>query len=83
MTTKSLKPCYRASGNGSSTIADTPRGAAINYFNRNPKTRKCYVIQGTYDGLFFTVNFGRVRPKFWKDVTKRTADTLPDTCSGE
>ena len=82
MTTPS-KPCYRATGNGFGTIADTPRGAAINFFNRNPKARKCAVIHGTYDGFFFTVVFGRVWPKSWKDVTRKTAATLPDTLTGE
>ena len=66
------------------TPADTPRGAALNFFNAHPAKRKCDVIEGWDDGASFVIKFGNIRrPKSWKNVTKKTAATLPDTLTGE
>lgn len=66
-----------------SCYADTPRGAADNFFRAHPTKRKCAVIEGWHDGQAFVVKFGAPWPKSWKDVTKKTAATLPDTLTGE
>lgn len=63
--------------------ASTPKEAAILYFEKFPKSRKCDVIQGTIDGHFFTVAYGRASlgqwPTSWKEITKKTIDSLPNT----
>ena len=66
-----------------SCYADTPRGAALNFFNAHPKARKCCVIEGWHDGQAFVIKFGNPWPKSWKDVTRKTAADLPDTLIGE
>lgn len=52
------------------------------YFEAHPKSRKCSVIEGTADGYFFTIRYGRASqgewPKSYKDVTKAKAATLGD-----
>lgn len=63
--------------------ADTPRDAAINFFNAHPAKRKCSVIEGWDDGQAFVVKFGNPWPKSWKDVTRKTIPTIPDTLTGE
>lgn len=74
---------YRASGKDSGVTRDTPRAAALAFFEAFPNKRKCDVIAGESDGHFFTVAFG-IRysacgmPQSWKDVTKKTAKELPE-----
>lgn len=66
---------------GTSVVKDSPKDAAIAFFEQNPGKRKCSVIQGKQDGHFFTVAYGLARggmPSSWKDVTKKTAQDLPD-----
>lgn len=65
-----------------STYADTPRGAALNFFNAHPTKRKCDVIECWDDGVSLVIKFGNPWPKSWKGITKKTADTLPDTLTG-
>lgn len=73
---------YQAYATGGTKVTKaTPREAAIAFFEQNPGKRKCNVIQGEQDGHFFTVRYGRRSegdwPTSWKDVTKKTAPTLP------
>lgn len=69
-----------ASG-GKATVRATPREAAMAFFEENPSKRKCSVLEGTVDGHFFTIRYGRASegdwPQNWKDVTKKTAMELP------
>lgn len=75
---------YQAYAKGAQTKAkDSPRAAAVAFFEQHPTRRKCDVIEGTVDGAFFTISYGRASegkwPSSWKDVTKKTAGELPDT----
>jgi hypothetical protein len=79
MTTKE----YRASATGGFVAyASTPRAAAEKFFTAFPKKRKCNIIEGTSDGTFFTVTFGRASegkwPQSWKDISQKTVQTLPE-----
>lgn len=69
-----------ASG-GFSRTAETPYQAAQAFFEAFPNKRKCDILEGTKDGHFFTVAFGRKStgdwPQSWKDVTKKTMADLP------
>jgi hypothetical protein len=73
---------FRASAKGSGVTSDTPQKAAKLFFDTFPTKRKCDIIEGATDGYFFTVTYGRSSagewPQSWKDVTKKTADNLPD-----
>ena len=73
---------YRACGTEGCALENTPRAAALAFFTKFPTKRKCDVIEGTYDGLFFTVSYGRVSegqwPASWKNVTKKTLIELPE-----
>lgn len=64
-----------------STYSPSPRDAALAFFAANPTKRKCALVEGTRDGYFFTVAYGRAStgdwPRSFKDVTKKTATTLP------
>lgn len=75
MTEKTI--AYRASSKHGGRTASTPREAAIAFFEAFPKARKCDVVQGTTDGAFFTVAYGRRSPPSWKDVKKNGAALLP------
>lgn len=74
---------YRATGvDNRGVTGSTPREAARKFFEANPTKRKCNITEGMTDGHFFQVAFslradGR-KPERWKDVTKKTAETLPD-----
>ena len=68
---------------GYKIMAPTPRQAAAAFFLHFPEKRKCDIIQGDHDGLFFTITHGNPWPKSWKDVTRKTAADLPDTLTGE
>lgn len=80
---------FQADANGhSARSAMTPRGAAIAFFDANRTARKCRVYEGFADGRFFTIEYGQRTypnetaprwPRNWKDVTKRTLASLPDT----
>jgi hypothetical protein len=77
---------YRASSQHGGVIADTPRKAALAFFDQFPSARKCSVIEGIADGHFFTVAYNSRPgkwPKSWKDVTRKTAATLPDADTQE
>jgi hypothetical protein len=73
---------YQAFGKAGRITKETPRKAAMAYFEQFPSSRKCDVIQGETDGPFFRVTYGRSSngewPESYKDVTKKTASTLPD-----
>lgn len=76
-----MSTAFQAYGKAGRVTADTPRAAAVEYFARFPASRKCNVIEGTQDGPFFTVSYGRASegkwPSSYKDVTKRAAAGLP------
>jgi len=73
---------YRAYSKHGANVADSARAAALAHFDRFPSARKCAVTSGTVDGDIFTVVYGRASlghwPESWKDVTRKTAHTLPD-----
>ena len=73
---------YRASAKGAGMTAETPQKAAKLFFETFPAKRKCDIIQGETDGQFFTVTYGRSSagewPQSWKDITKKTANSLPN-----
>lgn len=76
---------FQAYGNGSRVTGSTPMEAAVAFFEQNPNKRKCNIVEGTLDGHFFTVRYGRASegdwPKSWQDVTKKAAQDLPTTAS--
>lgn len=71
---------FQAHGTAGKVTATTAKEAAIAYFEAFPKSRKCNVIEGTVDGQFFTVHYGRHSegkwPESYKDVTKKQVATL-------
>lgn len=71
---------FQAYGNAGKVTKPTAKEAAKAYFEVFPKSRKCDVIEGTDDGQFFTVSYGRKSegkwPTSYKDVTKKTAETI-------
>ena len=73
---------YQAYGKAGKYTGETPKKAALGYFDKFPSSRKCDVIEGDDDGHFFTITYGRASlgqwPTSYKDVTKKTACTLPD-----
>lgn len=69
---------FRAFGKDCGVTANTPRAAAVMFFERFPSKRKCDVREGESDGGFFTVTFGRGQGARWNDVTKKTAHDLPN-----
>lgn len=70
---------FRAYAPGNvSVTAPTPRAAAQALFERYPNKRKCNVIEGVLDGIHFETRYNpKAWPQSWKDVTKKTLDTLP------
>ena len=75
---------FRASASdGSGVTESTPFSAAKKFFETFPNKRKCSVVEGSVDGHFFTVSYGRKSegkwPSSWKDVTRKTAECLPQT----
>ena len=67
---------YQAYSSRGQVTAETPCDAAAAFFDKFPTARKCDIVEGEKDGAFFTVAYGRISPKSWKDVTKKTAATL-------
>jgi len=67
-------------GNSSGVACNTPKEAAISFFERNPSKRKCNIYEGMDDGHFFSVSFGRKSTGEWpwtkKDVTKKDVPAL-------
>lgn len=61
--------------------ADTPRAAAEKFFSENPRAKKCEIIEGTYDGAFFTrairMNTKGQPARSFRDVTKAKIAELP------
>jgi hypothetical protein len=75
---------YRASAkDGSAITKESPRAAALAFFERFPDKRKCNVTEGEIDGAFFVVKIGRLSnpswPSRWENVTKKTAPGLPES----
>lgn len=73
---------YQASAKGCHTTAETPRKAAEKFFDMFPSKRKCNVTQGETDGMFFIMKISVDVHQYtlanrWKDITKKTIDTLP------
>ena len=70
---------YQAHAPGASVTAATPRAAALAFFEQHPHRRKCSILEGHKDGLFFCVRYSRDDwPRSWSDVTKNGAQGLPD-----
>jgi hypothetical protein len=73
---------FQAHASGCTVTASSARKAAQAFFEKFPNKRKCSIIEGTIDGLFFTVVYGRQSegqwPQSFKDVTKKTMGELPD-----
>ena len=71
---------YQAWAKGNFRITrDTPRAAALAFFQTWPTKRKCSITEGVSEGIFFTVTYTYGNPpKRWKDVTSKTAATLPE-----
>lgn len=71
---------FQAYGHAGKVTRDTAKQAAESYFIEFPKSRKCDVIQGESDGLFFTVTYGRKNdgewPTSYKNVTRKTISEL-------
>lgn len=73
-----MSTAYQAYATGGFKVtADTPRQAALDFFARFPTKRKCNVIEGTTGDGFFTVTYGRIMPKSYPDVTKKSLYDLP------
>jgi hypothetical protein len=73
---------FRAFGNDAGVTAETPRKAALAFFERFPNKRKCDVVAGESEGGFFSVRLSLVASggaQTFKDVTKKTAAALPDS----
>lgn len=73
---------YKAYGaQGDCASKSTPKAAAEAYFEKYPSSRKCDVVEGTTDGVCFTLacHIARPdkRPQSWKGVTKKSASQLP------
>lgn len=68
---------FQAYAKGDRATADTAFDAARIFFERFPNRRKCNLIEGTTDGKFFTVVYGKGAGRSFKDVTKKTAENLP------
>lgn len=81
-TTQEPVKAFQAYGNAGKVTRATAKEAAVAYFETFPKSRKCDVTEGTVDGNFFTVRYGRASegdwPQSFKDVTKKQAATLGD-----
>ena len=76
-----MKNQFRAyADNAISTYGETPRSAALAFFEANPKKRKCSIVEGTKDGAFFTIEYGRQSdgnwPEHYRDVTKSIIKNL-------
>jgi hypothetical protein len=60
---------------------DTPREAALAFFEANPRARKCNVTEGELDGQFFSVRISTLAAggsaRRWVGVTRQAANTLP------
>jgi hypothetical protein len=73
---------FQAYANGCTVTASSARKAAQKFFETFKGKRKCNVTEGTVDGPFFTVVYGRASdgewPQRFTDVTKKTIETLPD-----
>lgn len=74
---------FKAYGTKGAGYATTPRAAAAAFFERNTGARKCNVIEGWDDGQCFIIKYGNPFPKSWRDIAKKTVNTLPDTTTGE
>jgi hypothetical protein len=61
--------------NGSlqSPICDSPRDAALKFFERYPLRRRCTVAEGTLQGELF---ISALRGKKWFDVTRKVIPSL-------
>ena len=72
---------FRALGaDDAMAFAGTPIDAAKAFFAQYPKKRKCDIIEGVREGIFFTVAWGATRkgnyPNRWVGITPKTIDTI-------
>lgn len=72
---------YQAYSPHGRVTRNSPQAAAVAFFAQFPKARKCNIVEGTTDGPFFTVTYGRLSEGKWpytaKDVTRKTVGELP------
>ena len=69
---------FKAHGKAGYVTRSTARDAAAAYFAEFPTSRKCSVIEGETDGLFFVTTYGHGKAHFYaKDVTKKQVAGLP------
>lgn len=72
---------YQAYSPHGRVTRESPQAAAAAHFATFPKARKCNIVEGTTDGHFFTVRYGRASTGDWpytaKDVTRKTCGGLP------
>jgi hypothetical protein len=77
-TTKQITKFRAYAKDAPSTYGESPHEAALLFFSRNPKKRKCSVIEGYIDGPAFVTAY---TPGNWPysahDVTKANLYTLP------
>lgn len=68
-------------------IGESPRDAALKFFEKYPNARKCEIIEGKSDGRLFTVIYGKASefdwPDYYKNVTRKTVMALPGTDGGQ
>jgi hypothetical protein len=82
MSTSQAKNTFNAYGvNGSTSVyADSPRAAALAFFEANPARRKCNIVAGVIEGAFFTVSYGCASngewPESYRDVSRAQAESL-------
>jgi hypothetical protein len=71
---------FQAYAKGDRITATNPHDAAYKFFQTFPNRRKCTVIEGTYDGVCFTVRYGLSSkgewPRSFKDITRASIRDL-------
>lgn len=76
-----MKAYQAYAAGGARVTRNTPREAAVAFFEAYPTKRKCDIVEGTDDGGFFTIQYGLASkgdwPRSFKGVTKKTAPSLP------
>ncbi len=69
---------FQAYANGDTCTSETPKAAAIAFFEQFPNRRKCNLIEGKINGAFFEVTYDpKAWPKSYKNITKKMISTLP------
>lgn len=67
---------YQAYGANCCVTALTAKAAGIKFFDTYPNKRKCDIVEGDADGIFFVVTYGLrangAWPERFKNITKKT-----------